>query len=670
MVFRWAWLITSAMAVFCMAFELSAAPTAEQRQEIEAITGLMVKAGTLFKENKFNEAGEAVKEAQTRLTKMAEGADQATLAQLAGIHQRVEVAHALLKGKGVDLPALEPMVAAKPAAKSKAKAAMEKAAAEKAAADKAAPEKTVAKAAPKTAAKAAGTKGGGGVSFVNDVAPILNNRCGNCHVRNARGGFQMSTFDLLMKGSQKGGKVIFPGDLKSSILVGKVEDKEMPPNGAGIPDSELVTLKRWVQEGAKFDGKDPSAQVASFVAPSTAATRPAGLTIQPATGKETVSFARDIAPIIAKNCGVNCHDNNNPRNNFEVTTVRDLFKGGDRGEPFLPGKPADSLLVKKLKGTADGARMPQRAAPLPADDIAKIEKWIAEGAHYDFPDQTLPLRQVAAIAKAQASTHEQLTKDRAQMADENWRLGMPGTPPSKFESTNFLVLGSVGENTLEDIAKRAEALSPKVAEIFKAPKDQALVKGRMTLFVFGERYDYSEFGKMVEKRDLSPALRGHYRYTIVDAHGAVLTPKTNEYDLDTLIAQQLGALHVASQGKNVPHWFAEGCGRVVASRMAPTNDRRVLQWDQELSGLVGSLSKPDDFIEGKLPPENADICSASFCKYLMADRKFVNLMDALRKGAEFKTAFPSAMGGTPEQFASVWARNPPALGRGGGRGKK
>jgi hypothetical protein len=314
--------------------------------------------------------------------------------------------------------------------------------------------------------------------------------------------------------------------------------------------------------------------------------------------------------------------------------------------------------------------MPQRAAPLPEADIAKIEKWIAEGAHYDFPDQTLPLRQVAAIAKAQASTHEQLTKERAQLAEENWHLGMPGTPPTKFESTNFLVLGSVGENTLADIAKRAEALSPKVAEIFKSPKDQPLVKGRLTLFVFGERYDYSEFGKMVEKRDVSPASRGHFRYTIVDAHGAVLTPKTNEYDLDTLIAQQLAAVYVASLGKNVPHWFAEGCGRVVASRLAPTSDRRVGQWDQELSGLVGSLAKPDDFLEGKLPPESADICSASFCKFLMADRKFVTLIDTLRKGADFNPAFSSSMGGKPEQLAAAWVRNPPALGRGGGRGKK
>jgi len=386
------------------------------------------------------------------------------------------------------------------------------------------------------------------------------------------------------------------------------------------------------------------------------------MAVQQATGKETVSFALDIAPVSVKNC-VGCHGQQQPRGNLNMTTLPNLVRGGDRGEPVLPGKPADSLLIKKLKGTAEGARMPQRAAPLDPVTITKIETWIAEGARFDGPDASRPLSEVAAVAKAQASTHEQLTKERAVLAAENWRLGMPGTPPSKFESANFLVLGSVGENTLSDIAKRAESLAPKVADIFKAPREQPLVKGRMTLFVFGERYDYGEFGQMVEKRELPSAWRGHYRYSIVDAYGAVLTPKASNYDLDALIAQQLGAVYAASLGKDVPHWFAEGCGRVVAARMAPASDRRVNQWDAELSGAIGSLAKPDDFLAGKLAPEMSDICSFSFVKFLMADRKFVNLMEALRKGGDFKKVFSETFGGTPEQLATVWVRNPPKVGR-------
>jgi len=320
------------------------------------------------------------------------------------------------------------------------------------------------------------------------------------------------------------------------------------------------------------------------------------------------------------------------------------------------------LLLKKLKGTAEGARMPQRAKPLDDATIAKVETWISEGARFDGAGETMPLVQVAAIAKAQSSNHEQLTKDRAELADENWRLGMPGTPPNKSESANFLVLGNVGESTLADVAKRAEALAPKVGKVFNAAPDQPLVKGRVTLFVLGERYDYGEFGKMVEKRELPQSTRGHYKFSIVDAYGAVLVPRNNEYDLDTLIAQQLGAVYAASLGQNVPHWFAEGCGRVVAARQAG-NDRRVAQWDAELSGIMGSLSKPDDFLTGKLAPENADICSFGFVKFLMENRRFPSMIDALRKGGDFPKVFAEAFGGTPDQLAAAWVRSPAKGGR-------
>jgi mono/diheme cytochrome c family protein len=632
-------MLFAAMIAAILPFRPSiAAPTAEQRSEILALGTLLTKAGNLYRDKKFKEAGEAIKEAQTRFAKVAEGADQQTIGQLAPLHKRLANAHSLLELEGVSLPELK-SVEEKPAAKPAA-------------------DKTAAK-----ASKASAKGGAGSVSFVSDVAPILNARCGGCHVRNARGEFSMANYESLMKGAKKAGKVIFPGDVMGSVLIEKVQDKEMPPNGAGIPDGELATLKKWVQEGAKFDGKDTSAQLTSLIGSGnqTAATTPVA-TVQQATGKETVSFAREIAPIFIQNC-LGCHGTQNPRGNLSLNTMSSIIKGGDRGEPVLPGKPADSLLVKKLRGKADGARMPQGRAPLDEATIAKIEKWISEGAKFDGPSATQPIREVSAIAKAQHATHEELTKDRAELADKNWRLGMPGSQPNKSESANFLVLGEVGENTLADIAKRAEALAPKVAEIFKAPKDQPLVKGRVTLFVFGERYNYGEFGKMVEERDLPNSWRGHYRFSIVDAYGVVLTPKANDYSLDALIAQQLAAVYVASLGKGVPHWFAEGCGRVVASRLAPANDRRLSQWDEELTGAIGSLAAPDDFLKGKLAPEQADICAFSFAKFLMGDRRFTNLIDGLRNGGDFKKVFQDSFGATPEQLAAVWVRNPPKVGR-------
>src|SRR5439155_7449339 len=215
----------------------------------------------------------------------------------------------------------------------------------------------------KVAPAKTGAKGGASVSFVNDVAPILNARCGGCHIQKASGQFSMATFETLMKGPMKSGKVIFPGDVKNSVLIEKIDQKEMPPSAAGIPDKELATLTRWVQEGARFDGPSPTAQLTSYLNKSNQPAATAGMPVQQATGKETISFALDIAPVLVGRC-VDCHGARQGGGTLNLRTMAQLVRGGDRGEPILPGKPADSLLIKKLEGTADGARMPRRGSPL------------------------------------------------------------------------------------------------------------------------------------------------------------------------------------------------------------------------------------------------------------------------------------------------------------------
>ena len=608
---------------------LAAAPTAEQRAEIRALGTQMTKAGNLFKAGKFKETADVVKEAQARFDKLAEGADERMIEELLPVHKRLIQAHALLELEGVTLPELKPLEA-KPAA------------------GKPAPGKP-------------GEAPAGAVSFVKQVAPILNTRCGNCHVRNARGMFSMSTYEALMKGPPAG-KVVFPANVDGSDLIVKVKDKEMPPNGAGIPDAELATLTKWVQEGAKFDGANPAAELASLLPAGTAQPATPMIKVEAATGKETVSFAKDIAPIFVKSC-TGCHGATQPRANFTLNTIEGLLKGGDRGEPVLPGKPADSLLIKKLKGTADGARMPMNQTPLEDAVVAKIEKWIEEGAKFDGPDPKQPIFEVAAIAKASSQTHEELSADRATLAAANWRLGMPGIEFGRAETPNFLILGDVGQGILDEAVEKANAAAPKVALIFKAPVDQPLVKGRMTLFLFRERYDYGEFGKMVEKRDLPQSWRGHSRYTIVDAYGASLLPRVDSgYSLETLIGQELGAVYVAAQGRGVPKWFAEGSGRVVAERLATADDKRIAQWGDDLPAAIASQAAPDDFLTGKLPPEETELCAFSFVKFLMTDAsKYQKVLGDLRKGTDFNTAFASTYGGTPNQLAAAWIRKPPML---------
>lgn len=588
------------------------AATAAQIRAAKTLNTQIRNAGTLFVQGKFEESAAVVKIVQTKLAELAKDADEEIIKLLEPVQNRVIRAHALLELEGIELPPIVPLEKPKPPAPA-----------------------------------------GDGVSFVKQIAPLLVAKCGNCHVNNARGEFSMANYAALMKGS-KAGVVVFPGEATGSRIVEVIESGDMPRGGGKVAPDEFKMLQDWITQGAKFDGEDPLAGLRTL-APDAAGQDGPELTVTKSTGKETVSFSGDIAAVLIENCN-GCHVNaQRVRGGLNMSNFQGLLKGGDSGPVLVPGKPADSLLVRRIKGEGGEARMPMGRTPLSDEVIAKIEKWISEGATFDARDPNQNIVRVAALAKAQSSTHDELSAARAELAEQNWRLGMPGFEAKSARTTNFLLLGNVGEASLQEYGEVAEKLAPRVAAMVGAPSDKALIKGRMTLYFFGQRYDYSEFGQMVEKRELPRDWRGHWKFDVVDAYGALIPPRADEYSLEGLISEQLAATYVASLS-DAPQWYADGVGRVVASRVA-AKDPRVTEWNSELPGVLASLAKPDEFLNGKLPPASASIAGYDFVKFLMKDSKrTAALLDALRDGESFAKAFSNVYGGSPAQVTQLWAR--------------
>jgi hypothetical protein len=333
------------------------------------------------------------------------------------------------------------------------------------------------------------------------------------------------------------------------------------------------------------------------------------------------------------------------------------MEGGDSGSPITPGQPEKSLLIGKLKGTADGAQMPMGRAEFSEEQIAMFEKWIAEGAKFDGPDPAAPLDQVAALAIAEASTPEQLTELRRENSDEMWRLGMGTVVPEKAETDQFMFYGNVGENTLKELADAAETVSADVREALGTPASDPLAKGKITLFVTSQRYDFGEFGSMVDRRKMAGDRFGYARYTVIDAYGVILPSRDGGFSNEALLAEQIAAVHVGAQGKDVPEWFYGGAGQMVAAALYE-DDPRIVAWNDQLAVAVEQMNSPDDFLTGKVPPEAATVASWSFVDYLSRDkRKFGVLMKALREGQPFTPSFIRAYGGPPQQLAFVWAQN-------------
>jgi hypothetical protein len=96
------------------------------------------------------------------------------------------------------------------------------------------------------------------VSFTRDIAPFMARLCVGCHSgNNPSSGLDLTTFERMMQGGDSG-RVIIPGNLEGSRLfrlVGGLENPRMPANNQSrITRKNYEDLKKWFEEGNKFDG--------------------------------------------------------------------------------------------------------------------------------------------------------------------------------------------------------------------------------------------------------------------------------------------------------------------------------------------------------------------------------------------------------------------------------
>lgn len=100
------------------------------------------------------------------------------------------------------------------------------------------------------------------VRFNRDVRPILSNRCWTCHgpdEANREADLRLDVRDAALL-DQGAGAAIVPEDPASSALLERVatkdDDLRMPPpeHGAPLSAAEIDTLRRWIEQGAPYEG--------------------------------------------------------------------------------------------------------------------------------------------------------------------------------------------------------------------------------------------------------------------------------------------------------------------------------------------------------------------------------------------------------------------------------
>jgi len=96
------------------------------------------------------------------------------------------------------------------------------------------------------------------VTYADDVAPILQKHCIECHAPGKPGteatGLRVDSYASIMKGSDYG-PVIEPGLARTSSLYILISGKDnltvnMPHGKAPLSDEEIGTIRAWIDNGA------------------------------------------------------------------------------------------------------------------------------------------------------------------------------------------------------------------------------------------------------------------------------------------------------------------------------------------------------------------------------------------------------------------------------------
>ena len=100
------------------------------------------------------------------------------------------------------------------------------------------------------------------VSFNRDIRPILSDICFQCHgpdAKERKADLRLDNDEHLFA-DRDGQRMLVPGDPAKSELFRRLtstdDDERMPPpkSGKKLSTSQIATIRRWIEQGAKYQG--------------------------------------------------------------------------------------------------------------------------------------------------------------------------------------------------------------------------------------------------------------------------------------------------------------------------------------------------------------------------------------------------------------------------------
>jgi len=102
----------------------------------------------------------------------------------------------------------------------------------------------------------------------------------------------------------------------------------------------------------------------------------------PPAANRPIDFASDIKPILERSC-IECHANGKRKGGFSMDHLHSFQAGGETGPAVVPGKGAESLLLKLVLSNDPDERMPSKGDPLSLDEIGLLRAWMDQGLKWE-----------------------------------------------------------------------------------------------------------------------------------------------------------------------------------------------------------------------------------------------------------------------------------------------
>jgi mono/diheme cytochrome c family protein len=602
-----------------LAFAQKPAVTPEQRKELAAISQQVGDASKLLRKKQVDEAEKAIEDAETRLKALLDAGVPESERLVSIIQRNIALRHraiALQRGE-------------KPASL--------------------------------------------GVSFSEEIAPIINGSCVKCHGANdPKGGLRLDTF----AGWEKGGASKQPlGAVLLPRLTTPNAQQRMPKGQEPLTQFQLQSIAKWIQEGAKFDGRGKDAPIGEKASEEEKEEKMP--VIAKPTGGETVSFVNDVAPFMTNICG-QCHMGNNIRGGFNITTFEGVMKGGESGQVIEPGDP-DASRLWLMVSNKEQPRMPPGQLRITRENYDALTTWIKEGAKFDGDDPKKPLRDlVPTMGEMQAKELAKLSPDefvahRRTKSDAEWKKAFPKEPTAPIETEQFLVYGNVSADRAKQIAAWADEQAASLHTMFAA-KEKPLWKGKLTIFVAKDRFGYEEFALAVNNREQVPTeVHGHAvvspdfddAYIVLEDRGD--EPTAASPGMRASLANFLTQAFLLRGGTKLPDLVVQGTGLYVASKpngAASKGTEPNPYFTSLRAGVEESLKSVTApariFADGTFPPGEAAAVGYALVDYLMTvgkPLKFSQFIKRLSETGDPAVAIEAVYQTTPGDLATLFAQS-------------